>query len=219
MKFQKRIHIGIAILIMAVPYSAFGSESDTSLVLQKCQPLIDAANNVLVQRKKKAAVEATAISGGGTLSEAACLDSLMGIDFDYFMNVSSLSGMVSGLFDNVKEQFQGSLKEMACDFSDELKAQSDTFLTCTANLSVDLSLAGGLPTPDLQSCLNTGMNGYSFDYSGSESYGTGSSSISKRFSNSQTLTGSGTEASQSSTDLLNKISEKVQGLNSLQGGQ
>lgn len=219
MKFQKKYSFGCVLVMMFMPYSAMAIESNTSLILQKCQPLIDAANATLSQRKKKAAVEATAISGGGSLSEAACLDSLMGIDFDYFMNVSSLSGMVSGLFDNVKSQFQDSLMEMACDFTDELKAQSDTFLTCTANLSVDLNLAGGLPTPDLQSCLNTGMNGYSFDYSGSQSYGTGSTSMSERLSTELPLSGSGTESSQSSSDLLNKISEKVQGLNSLQGGK
>lgn len=187
---------------------------DSATLLEKCKPLLDAVNGALDMRKKKTAIEAGAISGGGSLSEASCVDNLLDFEFDSFMNVGGFDSLLGGLFDTLKNDVQDQLKQMTCDFADDLKAQSDDFLSCTANMSVDLSMAAGLSAPTLESCLGTGLsgNGYDFNYSGGE----GSSSIGTRLGGDFNL-GNGNQSSNSGATVIDSLQNKVEDLNNMGG--
>ncbi|WP_286241250.1 hypothetical protein [Neptuniibacter halophilus] len=202
--------IACTTVLIAQPAEALSREQ----LLENCKPLLDLANKALSDRKMKTAIEANAIDGGGALSEASCVDNLLDFEFDAFMNVGGFEGLLGGLFESMKGQVKDSLKNMTCDFADDLKAESDTFLSCTANMSVDLAVAGQLPTPSLESCLGTGLDGSGYDFSFSG--GNGNYGISERFE-----TGGGTSSStgtQSSQQLLDAIGNKVNQLNQM-GGQ
>ena len=217
MKINKVVRvIGVIAICQSASYVHAGS---SELVLEKCRPLLDAVGTALDQRKKKTAIEATGITAGGSLSEAACIDNLMSFEFDSFMKIPSLNGLLGGIFEGFKKDVRDSLTQMACDFSDELKAQTDTFLSCTANMTVDLNMAAGIPTPELQSCLNTGMDGYSFDYSADQSFGTGTSSLERRSGITLGDLTNSAYQSQSSSNLLDTINQKVEALNSLKQGE
>jgi hypothetical protein len=143
-------------------------------IFEKCQPLRDAVKAALDNRKKKVLIEADGISGGGSLSEASCVDQLLDFEFDAFA-LSGLGGVLSGVFDKIKQQALEQLSQLVCDFADDLKHEADEFLSCTATFSVNLEAMGDLPSPDLQSCLGSGFSGSDYGYTYSS--GEGDSSI------------------------------------------
>ncbi|SIQ98771.1 hypothetical protein [Marinobacterium stanieri] len=132
-------------------------------VMARCQPLISAAKGALSNRKAKSAAEATGITAGSSLSEAACVDSLFDISFDSFMLVPSISSIIGGAFEQLKKQFINAIRNAVCDFGNNLKEETDKFLTCTANVSVSLSGGGGLGSFDAESCLGTGIDGFEYN--------------------------------------------------------
>lgn len=193
---------------------------DHTMLLEKCQPLLTAVNDALESRKKKTAIEASAITGGGTLSEASCVDNLLDFEFDSFMGVGGFEDLLGGLFSTLQDDAKDNLKNMACDFADDLKAQSDSFISCTANLSVDLAVAAGMSAPTLESCFGTGMSGSGYDFSFSG--GSGSNSIERRLGGDISVGGSNNDSTGSTNSqidsLMDGIQNKVDDLNSMGGG-
>lgn len=199
-------------LILASPvYSAV----DQATLLAKCEPLLSKARGILDAHNMKTSLEASAITGGGSLSDAACIDNLLDFDFDAFSSVGGLEDLFGGLMGTLKDEAMDSLKSMACDFADDLKAEADDFISCTANLSIDLGVAAGLSPPSLESCLGTGISeqGYNFNFSGGE----GDHSLSRRLEGGFG-SGSGNELqNESANELLNSLKDKAEDLKSLDG--
>mgnify|MGYP000669284707 CR=1 FL=1 len=208
------IKVNAVILSCVVGGSAIASPVsaaiDPAALLEKCKPLLDQVAGALDSRKKKTALESTAITGGGSLSDASCVDNLLDFEFDSFTNINGFEDLMGGLFSSLQNEAKDNLKNMACDFADDLKEQSNTFISCTANLSVDLGVAAGLSAPTMEACFGTGISdqGYNFNFQGGE----GSNSLERRFGSSVS-TGSNQGNSSSATNLLNSLEDKVDQMN------
>lgn len=177
-------------------------------MLAKCKPLLDAVQGSLDNRKRKVLFEAEGITGGSSLSEGSCVDNLLEFQFDAFA-LTGISGAIGAGISQLKEEALQKVAQLACDFADDLKAEADEFLSCTATFSVNLEAMGQLPTPDLQSCFGTGLSGSDFGYS--YSAGKGSESIGTSFGGSV-----GTdEAQEKNKALFDSIRTKIDSLNDM----
>ncbi|WP_370238907.1 hypothetical protein [Neptunomonas phycophila] len=201
---RRALFLAFAIELGCTVSTAHGSSS----LSDDCAPLLQAVEAAKTARINKAVIESATITGGQELSTAACIGTLMDIDFDFFSGIGSWSGVLNGVFSKVKNQVKDAFTNMVCDVSNDLKANADTFLSCSASLDVSLDAAAGMDVPDLAACLGAG-DAFNLDFSQGVSVGNGSTSIGIGKSLS---TGS---SSSNSSSLLNSLKSKVDSVNSL----
>ncbi|WP_027859734.1 hypothetical protein [Marinobacterium jannaschii] len=153
------------LVALSVVSALFASAPALSAIAdpERCVGLVEAAEKKRQHEKAKAVAEASAIQGGGEdLGTMSCMDNLMGVNFNFFQGIPSISSLVSSLASQVQDEISNTV----CDYSDDLQSQVNSFLTCTASVDVDVS--AGLPnpnSPELQNCLGAG-NAFDFNYSG-----------------------------------------------------
>lgn len=177
-RLKASVAVGIVVMATSVcaPSAALAALSAEEIEA-RCEPLAEAARTNLVARINKGAIEASTITGGGDLSEVSCIDQFDGMSFDFFSMIPSLDGALMGALSSIKQQFADALNQMVCNVADDIRNNVDTFLSCSASLSVSLNAAAGIAVPDLDSCLGAGQT-FGIDFGATESVGTGSNSIS-----------------------------------------